>query len=1062
MTTAPIVISNINDLQEIQSNLSGYYVLGADIDAAGFNFTPIGSASNPFTGIFDGQGHAISNLTINNVSNTDSGLFGDIGTTGTVENVGLINESVTSPYVHVGGLAGENFGTVSQSFVNGTVSGASYVGALVGLNGVSGSVTQSFATGSVNGQIAGGLVGTNSGAISDSYATDAVNPLRVSLEAGGLVGFNSGSITASYAIGFVGGGGGFALGGLVGAGATNTVTTSYWDTETTGRSSSAGGAGLTTSQLESGILPDGFDPTIWLDTAGQFPELLWQAPATISDPISPYIFANTVFDQTGDAAPLVPWFDFFSIGGTFLTAGDYSAASAGYPGPGSPQTLALIAPTNFDFGSPAFTSLSSLQAAYPFGTYTVTGIGNQSSTSSVSYQANYFTSTVPFITNYSSLNGFNPANDLTVHYNSFTPDPHLTTGFTFLTIWNANTHQVVFQDDFQSSSSTSDLIPANTLSPSTNYTFELDFSDRLIVGSSTQGFDMRTDGSFTTGPIFQVDQPPVIDVAHSKVTATIDERPNVTGSLAHDIANGAIAFTDADLNDRPTASVIHQTATWQDRQGHQFQLTDDQVFQFENALLFVPEASNTNNGKIDWGFTTVDSAFDFLGTGETITVTKTIEIDDRHCGKVDQDVAVTIIGSNDKPVAVPHSSTVLQGGTLSVDSKHGVLVNDVDSDAHDILHVTQVNGSALLVGHAVAGRYGTLTLNVDGSYKYVSNHAGQGGLDTFSYSIEDGHGGTASSSFSIFDETAAQVATTQHSQIDMAAKALQSLIGSDTLWVTLDDAKQLYDSIAAVYNLVKDDVSFAQFDAQLVALQAAGVDDHFIGSWRSALSDAQTNIIMADNAKAFPAFWGLLMDRTVDTILDQLVDLQLLSASDKPALESVGKTMINLLAAAAGGPGGLAGQIWDQSELIAKETVGLSVDLNGLVNDEIRNGLDDINYLLQPSTKITPKLDALMDQQVVSMTRIGDDLVNSATNLLDLAAGFKIDLVSFILSAELHHVEGKNSSASVDITNAQNFAVSLDEAYGLHSNPFAGPLEDHFENFAKLVADTYHVTDWHV
>src|SRR6267143_6175033 len=133
-----------------------------------------------------------------------------------------------------------------------------------------------------------------------------------------------------------------------------------------------------------------------------------------TDQISPYIFDNTVFDQTGDTAPLVPWFYFFNIGATFLTAGDYSAASASFPGLGSPQILALIAQTRFDFGSSAFTSFSTLHAAYPFGTYTVTAVGNQiSSTSSVSYQANYFTSTIPFVTNYSSLNGFNAANDFT-------------------------------------------------------------------------------------------------------------------------------------------------------------------------------------------------------------------------------------------------------------------------------------------------------------------------------------------------------------------------------------------------------------------------------------------------------------------------------------------------------------------------------------------------------------------------------------------------------------------------------------------------------------------------
>jgi M26 IgA1-specific Metallo-endopeptidase N-terminal region len=222
----------------------------------------------------------------------------------------------------------------------------------------------------------------------------------------------------------------------------------------------------------------------------------------MTDSISPYVYANTVFDQISTTAPLAPSFFFFSVGATFFTADDYTSATATYPGVGSPQTLSLITPTGFDFTSPEFTSLTTLQTAYPFGTYTVTATGNQpTSTSSISYQANYFPNSIPALTNFSSLNGLDPENDFTVNYNSFTPDANVTTGYTFLTIWTADTHQVVFHDDFQSPSSTEALIPANTLFPNTAYTFELDFSDRVVVGSTTQGFDMRTDGSFTTSPV---------------------------------------------------------------------------------------------------------------------------------------------------------------------------------------------------------------------------------------------------------------------------------------------------------------------------------------------------------------------------------------------------------------------------------------------------------------------------------------------------------------------------------------------------------------------------------
>jgi len=119
------------------------------------------------------------------------------------------------------------------------------------------------------------------------------------------------------------------------------------------------------------------------------------APA---DAISAFIFDNTVFSQTSNSAPASASFYFFSIGATFQTAGSYNAATATYPGPGSPQTLALIGPTEFNFSSPAFSSLSALHTAYPFGTYTVTASGSQpTSVSSLTYLADFFSTTIPLV-----------------------------------------------------------------------------------------------------------------------------------------------------------------------------------------------------------------------------------------------------------------------------------------------------------------------------------------------------------------------------------------------------------------------------------------------------------------------------------------------------------------------------------------------------------------------------------------------------------------------------------------------------------------------------------------
>lgn len=88
-----VEIDSAADLAAIRDDLAGNYVLTADIDLAGAEWTPLGSfspagegeeeqeipdADLAFTGTFDGQGHTISNLTINQPAGMAVGLFGCI------------------------------------------------------------------------------------------------------------------------------------------------------------------------------------------------------------------------------------------------------------------------------------------------------------------------------------------------------------------------------------------------------------------------------------------------------------------------------------------------------------------------------------------------------------------------------------------------------------------------------------------------------------------------------------------------------------------------------------------------------------------------------------------------------------------------------------------------------------------------------------------------------------------------------------------------------------------------------------------------------------------------
>ncbi|MBM7131386.1 MBG domain-containing protein [Dyella mobilis] len=289
------VILDVNQLQAVSTGLTGRYVLGNDIDASATlgwegvefdangkphfdnGFTPIGGPGAPFTGVFDGLGHTIDNLTINRPLTNYVGLFGITGNGSTIRNLGLLGGSITGQN-YVGGLVGYNNGTISRAYVTSSVSGGGYVGGLVGDNGgtitntyatgevdssgandvyygglagyndAGGTITNAYATGAVYGsEYVGGLAGDNLGAITNAYATGAVNG---SIYVGGLVGYldAGGTIANTYATGAVSGGGSY-FGGLVGVGAGNTIIDSYWDTQTTGQSTSAGGTGLTTAQM---------------------------------------------------------------------------------------------------------------------------------------------------------------------------------------------------------------------------------------------------------------------------------------------------------------------------------------------------------------------------------------------------------------------------------------------------------------------------------------------------------------------------------------------------------------------------------------------------------------------------------------------------------------------------------------------------------------------------------------------------------------------------------------------------------------------------------------------
>jgi hypothetical protein len=275
----PYQIGSAVDLLELAADANDYnkpFVLMADINLVSYSFTtaviaPDTDNSNStfegtaFTGVFDGNNHTISNLTIdtNGAGNDYLGLFG-YASGGEIKNLALENISITggNDSYYLGGLAGYNQSNISNCCSTGNVSGgdnSGYLGGLMGQN--AGSISNCYSTGNftggVNSYYLGGLVGYNYGSISNCYSTGAVTGGDGLVDIGGLVGWNYGSINNCYATGTVtGGDNSFIVGGLVAENYVSNISDCYSTGHVTGGDNSDYLGGLVGVNYDNGSISD--------------------------------------------------------------------------------------------------------------------------------------------------------------------------------------------------------------------------------------------------------------------------------------------------------------------------------------------------------------------------------------------------------------------------------------------------------------------------------------------------------------------------------------------------------------------------------------------------------------------------------------------------------------------------------------------------------------------------------------------------------------------------------------------------------------------------------------
>jgi len=276
-----------------------------------------GRIDTEFRGGFSGGGHVIRNLVIVSQGSSPVGLFATLSRGATLERLGLENANVSGTET-AATLVGENGGTITACYATGVVMchtrakyrprrsleetepplderDAQVMAAPRAIYGDRYVIQVGQEDQPEIPARAGGLVAVNYRTIESCYAavtveTTSENPDMLDL--GGLVGVNGGQIYASYSVGPVAGNSGGLIGNnaappyLGGYPIPGYVFLSFWDSQTSGNTDSAAGAGRTTAQMMDVETYQGWDyGGHWtIDSGSDYPHLQWEGRTGVPMP----------------------------------------------------------------------------------------------------------------------------------------------------------------------------------------------------------------------------------------------------------------------------------------------------------------------------------------------------------------------------------------------------------------------------------------------------------------------------------------------------------------------------------------------------------------------------------------------------------------------------------------------------------------------------------------------------------------------------------------------------------------------------------------------------------
>jgi VCBS repeat-containing protein len=224
----------------------------------------------------------------------------------------------------------------------------------------------------------------------------------------------------------------------------------------------------------------------------------------------------------------------------------------------------------------------------------------------------------------------------------------------------------------------------------------------------------------------------------------------LANASAQDLApiNGSFPVTDFDIGDTLTASVVDGPTVLLD--GAPFVLPAGAAALTAAGAFVVanPGAATGASQPVNYTYDPAAANLDFLLAGQNLTITYTVRVSDGTTNSNTQDVAFTIIGTNEPPVANPDN--VVVGSFFVVVPEWALLTNDTDADG-DLIDVTDpVPGpGALFFNHATGG----VGVIPNGTVSFVAF----ANPTTFTYKATDGVADSAAAPVTVTRDTAGDV-----------------------------------------------------------------------------------------------------------------------------------------------------------------------------------------------------------------------------------------------------------------------------------------------------------------